>query len=186
MQAAAVILAAGTSTRFGSPKQVARIGVRTMLEAVIDVARRAGLEPIVVVTPPGLGVPGDVVPVINDQPEAGMSRSLRMGLANVPAEAAAAVILLGDQPMVAPEMIGSLLAEARRSDRPVVAVHSDGHLGPPVVLARAAFALADGATGDEGLRGVLEGHPELVSIVAVDQHAVDVDVPADLERLRER
>ena len=98
MQVAAIILAAGAATRFGSPKQLARIGERTMLESVVDLARRTELRPILVVVPPGLAVPADVVPVVNGEPAAGLSRSLRMGLAAVPAEVGAAVILLGDQP----------------------------------------------------------------------------------------
>jgi CTP:molybdopterin cytidylyltransferase MocA len=186
MQAAAVILAAGTSTRFGSPKQLAPIGGGTMLDAVIEVARASGLRPILAVVPRGIGVAGDVVPVPNDAPHQGLSHSLRLGLAALHADVDAAVILLGDQPTLDPETVGALLAEARRTDRPVVAAHADRHIGPPIVLARTAFTLADEATGDEGLRGVLERHPELVSIIEVGRHAPDVDTPADLEALRRR
>ena len=52
MKTAAVILAAGASTRFGSPKQLARIGGRTLLEQVVATARAAGLDPVVAVVPP--------------------------------------------------------------------------------------------------------------------------------------
>ena len=62
MQVAAVILAAGASTRFGSPKHEVRIGGRTMLEHVTDAARAAGLTPLVAVVPPDREVPGDVMP----------------------------------------------------------------------------------------------------------------------------
>ena len=98
MRIAAVVLAAGASTRFGSPKQLARIGDRTMLASVIDIAREAELAPILVVIAPGIPVPPEVVPIVNAQPEAGLSRSLRMGIAALPPDVDAAVILLGDQP----------------------------------------------------------------------------------------
>ena len=98
MRIAAVILAAGASTRFGSPKQLARIGDRTMLGSVIDTAREANLAPILVVVSPGIPLPPDVVPIVNAQPEAGLSRSLRMGIAALSPDVDAAVILLGDQP----------------------------------------------------------------------------------------
>ena len=124
MQTAAVILAAGASTRFGSPKQAARIGERTMLEAVVAVADAAGLHPVIAVVPSGVAVPRNVVPVINDDPGAGMSRSLRLGLAAVPPDADAAVILLGDQPTLDPSVIGRLLAD--EGARPVVAAHAEG------------------------------------------------------------
>ena len=182
MRIAALILAAGASRRFGSPKQLARIGDRTMLATVIDVARRAGLAPILAVVPPGIGVAPDVVPVANDQPSAGMSRSLRMGLAAIPADVEAAVILLGDQPTLPVETIRALLGAAR-SDRPVTAVRAEGRIGPPILIRRDAFGLAQEAIGDEGLRSILTDHPELVTAVELQAHLPDVDTPADLERL---
>ena len=181
MQTAAVILAAGASTRYGSPKLAARIGERTMLEAVVAVADAAGLHPVIAVVPSGAQVPSSVLSAVNDDPAAGMSRSLRIGLAAVPPHADAAVILLGDQPTLDSSVIGRLLAD--KGVRPVVAAHAEGRIGPPVLIRRAAFWLADDATGDDGLRIVLAGHPELVTRVPVASHAPDIDTPADLERL---
>jgi molybdenum cofactor cytidylyltransferase len=182
MRIAAVILAAGTSTRFGSPKQLARIGDRTMLESVIAVARDAGLHPIIAVVPPGFAVPPDVVPVINDEPSAGISRSLQLGIRALPQDADGALILLGDQPTMAVEAIHTVVGA--RSGRPLVAARADGHLAPPVLLMPEAFGFVDEATGDVGLAPILANHPELVTAVDVDEHAPDVDRPADLGRLR--
>ena len=81
MSTAAVILAAGASKRFGSPKQLARIGGRTLVERAVDTARAADLSPVIVVIPPGIAVPAGVETVVNDDPSAGQSRSLRLGLA---------------------------------------------------------------------------------------------------------
>lgn len=181
MRVAAVILAAGSSTRFGSPKQLARIGDVTMLVAVCEVARAAGLEPVIAVVPRWLAVPPDVVPVINDAPEDGLSRSLRLGLATVPDEATAALILLGDQPTVPAAVIADILHA--RGERPIVAASAAGLLGPPVLLERNAFGMAEAMTGDEGLRSLIRGNPHLVTPVEVGEHAVDVDTLADLGRL---
>jgi len=183
MGTSAVILAAGASTRFGSAKQKARIGDRTMLEHVVAIARAAGLHPVIAVVPPGLAVTPAVVPVINDAPSAGLSRSLRLGLAAVPPESDAAVVLLGDQPTLSAETLGAILAVTGDERKPIVAASAHGRLGPPVLLRREAFALADGAVGDEGLRSVLGAHPELVTTVEVGAHAPDVDTPADLAAL---
>jgi CTP:molybdopterin cytidylyltransferase MocA len=179
---AAVILAAGASSRFGSPKQVAQIGDRTMLEAVIKLARQAELAPIIAVVPPGLAVPADVVPVVNDAPRDGLSRSLRLGLRAVPPEVEGALILLGDQPTLERGAIGAVL-HAPRGGRPVIAARAEGRLAPPILVLRDAFGLADEAVGDAGLGPVLAAHPELVAAVDVGRHAPDVDIPADLARL---
>ena len=182
MRVAAVVLAAGASTRFGSPKQLARLGDRTMLESVIEVARAATLRPIVAVVAPGIAVPADVVPVVNTHPAAGLSRSLRMGIAALSEDVDAAVILLGDQPTLSANTVRAVMGAAP-GDRPVVAARADGRLGPPVLLMRGAFGLASGATGDEGLRSILIDHPELVTPVDIGEHVPDVDTPADLGAL---
>jgi len=183
MQVAAVILAAGASSRFGRPKQLAPLGTATMLFAVCDLAHRAGLRPVIAVVPPGIAVPPDVVAEVNPEPAAGLSRSLRLGLAAVPAELDAAVVLLGDQPTLPISTIRALLETS--SDRPIIASSADGRLAPPVLLRRTAFGLADDAVGDEGLRSVLDRHPGLVANVEVAAHPPDVDTPMDLESLGE-
>lgn len=98
MKVAAVILAAGASTRFGSTKQLASLGTGTMLSAVSGIAHRAGLEPVIAVVPLGMAVPSDVIAEVNPRPAAGLSHSLRLGLAAVPAEVDAAVILSAINP----------------------------------------------------------------------------------------
>jgi CTP:molybdopterin cytidylyltransferase MocA len=182
MRIAAVVLAAGASTRFGSPKQLARLGDRTMLESVIEVARAASLGPIIAVVAPRIAVPADVVPVVNTDPAAGLSRSLGMGITALSPDVDAAVILLGDQPTLSVDTVRAVMGAAS-SDRLVLAARADGHLGPPVLLMRDAFRLAEEATGDEGLRSILADHPELVTPVEVGEHAPDVDTPADLDVL---
>ncbi|MCA1587557.1 MAG: nucleotidyltransferase family protein [Chloroflexi bacterium] len=184
MGTAAVILAAGASTRFGSPKQVARFGQGTMLDRVVAVASTSGLAPIVVVVPSWLEPPTSATAVVNDQPDEGLSRSVRLGIDAVPADVDAAVILLGDQPMVSPSWINRLRANAS-GDRPVVAMQAEGRIGPPVLLRRKAFHLATEMSGDAGLAPVLARHPELVAHIDVAAHAPDVDTPEDLDRLGE-
>ena len=182
MQAAAVVLAAGSSSRFGSRKQLALIAGDTMLERVIGRARDAGLAPIVAVVPRDLAVPGDVIAVPNDAPDEGMSRSLRLGFAALPAAVDAAVVLLGDQPTMTVESISRVLAAARYG-WPVVAASANGRLAPPILVLRAGFGLVDEAEGDTGLAPVLARHPDLVTRVEVGEHPPDVDVPADLVAL---
>jgi CTP:molybdopterin cytidylyltransferase MocA len=182
MGIAAVILAAGASTRFGSPKPAARIGSRTLVQIVVDIATAAGLSPVIVVAPSTLEVPGNAEAVRNDAPEQGMSRSLRMGIAAVPPDADAAVILLADQPTVDVDHLHAL--DGWRGGTPVVATRSDGVLGPPVLLERKGFELVEKVGGDAGLRGLLRANSSLVT--AVDHPTVpDVDTADDLHRITE-
>ncbi len=178
---AAVILAAGAATRFGRPKQLTRVGEGTLLEAVVAIARAAGLGPIVAVVPGWLTVPAGVIRVPNDEPERGISRSLQLGIAAVPPEVDAAMVLLGDQPTLPVASVQGLLAA--RGSRAVVAASFDGLILPPVLLERSAFEIVEGLGGDIGLRELIRDQPTLVATVALDAPPVDVDTPADLELL---
>ncbi len=182
---AAIVLAAGRSRRFGSAKQLARLEGRTLLEHVLERAFTAGLRPIVAVVPVWLTRPASADAALtwvrNPYPERGMSHSLRLGLAALPEEVGAAVVLLGDQPTVEPRAIRAVLAG--RGDRPIVAAFAAGHPAPPVLLEREAFALARALEGDVGMRELIAAHPELVRQVPVAAHAPDLDRPADLAAL---
>lgn len=178
---AAVILAAGASTRFGSPKALARVGSRTMLGAVADAATGAGLTPVLVVAPTGMPAPQTVTVVPNDSPHQGLSRSLQLGLAAVPPDSDAAIVLLADQPTVGVRLLRQILG--RRGATLVVATETDGRAGPPVLLERRAFGLADEMSGDVGLRDWLRAHPDEVTAVEASEPIPDVDEPADMERI---
>lgn len=182
MSIAAVILAAGAAIRFGSPKVAARIGSRTMVEVVVDTATAAGLSPVIVVAPTFVGIPETALAVRNDAPEQGMSRSLRLGIAAVPADAEAAIVLLADQPTVTVEHLRGL--DGWRGGTPVVATRAGGVLGPPVLLEREAFAFVEAIGGDAGLRDLLRADP--TKVTAVDHAPVpDIDTPEDLAAVTE-
>ena len=180
---AAVILGAGLGRRFGGPKAAAQLHGRTLLAHVVDVARQAGLDPVIAVIPTATPVPADVTPIVNPDPERGLSSSLRLGIGAVP-RGQAALVLLVDQPTVAPASISAVLTA--RGARPILAAQAGGRLAPPVLLEPEAFPVVAGLTGDIGLREVFRQNPELVQAVPVTAHAPDVDTPGDLECLEAR
>jgi molybdenum cofactor cytidylyltransferase len=179
----AVILAAGMSRRYGSPKQLAVIGGRMLLEHAIDAALAAELAPVIAVVPVWLPRPasldaGRLRWIRNPFPERGMSLSLRLGFGALEDRVAAAIVFLGDQPGVAPSTIAGILAA--RDERPVVAAEAGGVMAPPVLVERSHFQLVGGLSGDIGLRGWLAANPDLVQGVMVSNHPPDVDTPDDL------
>jgi CTP:molybdopterin cytidylyltransferase MocA len=183
---AAVVLAAGESRRFGSPKQLARMGERTLLEHVLEIARTAGLDPVVAVVPVWLSRPAAMDDerlrwVRNPHPERGMSHSLQLGFAALPTDVGAAVILLGDQPTVGPATIHRLLLA--RGGRPLVATRVAERLAAPLLVERSHFGVVEQPRGDIGLREVLAAHPEWVLPVEADGALPDVDSPDDLARI---
>jgi molybdenum cofactor cytidylyltransferase len=182
----AVILAAGASRRYGSPKQLVIVDGRTLLEHAIDSAMEVGLAPVVAVVPVWLSRPARLSDerlrwIRNPFPERGMSLSLRLGIDALGDDVEAAVILLGDQPRLPAGSIAAILAA--RGERPVVASAADGILAPPILLERSHFHLVDGLSGDVGLRQILLADPDLVRAVPVAAHAPDVDTPDDLGRI---
>ena len=168
---AAVVLAAGASTRFGAPKQ------RLLLPAVLQRVRAAGLDEVVVV----LGAhEADVgaATVLCPEWERGPGASLRCGLAALGAEVDAAVVVLADGPELSPTAVRRVIAAWRHSAEPVVAASYGGVRGHPLVLARPAW----GDIPDEGLRA---REPVLVPCDDLGSPG-DVDRPSDLpERFRE-
>jgi CTP:molybdopterin cytidylyltransferase MocA len=194
VRVAAVVLAAGAASRFGSPKALARLEDRPILEHVLDAVREAGIEQIVVV----LGTAADEIEegirwlderlVRNPDPRF-LSSSLQVGVdaaAALEPPPRAVVIVLGDQPRTRPEVIRALVVAARASEEPVVVPrYTDGGGTNPVLLKADAFELVDEATGDRGLGPVLEANADLVLEVPVPGSNPDIDTPEDLQRLSE-
>jgi molybdenum cofactor cytidylyltransferase len=181
----AVVLAAGASRRYGSPKQLVVVDGRTLLEHAIASAFVAGLEPVVAVVPVWLSRPASLGDprlhwIRNAFPERGLSLSLRIGIEAIAGEVSAVVILLGDQPRIAASTINEIVDA--RGERPLVAAEADGVLAPPVLVERTHLHLFDGLVGDIGLREILRQRPDLVTSVPVAGHAPDIDTPADLDR----
>ena len=150
MNVGAVVLAAGAGTRFGGGKLRARLDGRPLVRHVIDAAVAAGLDPVVVVVPPGDGLAGiDLSParaVANPVPEEGLSSSVRLGLRALEGDAVdAAVILLADQPRVRPDVIERLVADAvRRPETPfIVPRYRDDGAPNPILARRSTWRLAD-------------------------------------------
>jgi molybdenum cofactor cytidylyltransferase len=192
MNVAAIVLAAGASSRFGSPKALALLEGRPLLEHVLDAVRTAGIEEIVVVLGHAAQEIEDGIDwlsehrVRNPDPRY-LSGSLQIGLAaalDIEPPVKGVVVVLGDQPRTRPEVIRALIAAGRSGDRPVIVPrYADGGGANPVLLRADGFGLVDEASGDRGLGPLLSSDPDLVLEVPVSGSNPDIDHPVDLAEL---
>lgn len=188
---AAVVLAAGRAVRMGAPKMLLPLAGRTLLAHVIAAAQASQCEAVFVVA----GAHAEVVRreaealgaqlVFNPHYDEGMGTSLAAGIAALPAECEAAVVLLGDQPRVSGAAIDRLIAAYRETRKPIVVSRYGEVAGAPTLIARALFADAVTLTGDVGGRVLATRYPDRVAQVSLGvEEAWDVDTPEDLARLR--
>jgi CTP:molybdopterin cytidylyltransferase MocA len=163
---AAIVLAAGEASRFGSPKQ------RILLPHVVERVRAASVDEIVVVAGAYDLDPDDDVRIVNcPEWHAGPGASLRCGVSALGDDVEAAVVVLADGPQLSPAAVDRVVGEWRRTDE-VVAAAYEGARGHPLVLGRADWK----DIPDEGLRD------RPVRLVPCDDLGSpgDVDTPADL------
>ena len=188
---AGLVPAAGASRRLGQDKRRLPFGGATLLEATVDVLRRAGFRPLLVVLEPASpcrALPGlaDVIIAENAAPERGMLSSIREGLRALPAEVSGAAVLPGDHPRVSVEAAGALLERFREREAGLLVPSYGGLRGHPLLLARRLFAAACACDDAVGLRQLLELRAAELEVLELPAGRAeeDVDVPADLERLR--
>jgi molybdenum cofactor cytidylyltransferase len=159
---AGVLLAAGSSSRMGGPnKLLLELEGESLLRRAAKRALAAGLDPVVVV----LGHDAErvrndlaglhVLPVVNMEYARGVNGSLRTGIAAVPEDASAAIVLLADMPFVTEEMLRAVAARFRESEAPLVVSEYEGAQAPPTLYERSLFpeilALGDGEGGGKAV-----------------------------------
>lgn len=188
-----IILAAGSSRRFGDDKRRIQFASgRTVLQEVIDTATRV-LDHVVVVLRFGdQPYLDELEEQINTEgveyfraPDSarGMAHSLSNAI-HEKRDWDAAMIMLADMPYVKPETLRAVLDayNANESNEPIVLPARDGKTGHPVIFSNVYFEEIGRLEGDVGARAVIDAHPDKVITVAVDDPGIfrDIDTPADL------
>lgn len=187
---AAVVLAAGSSTRMGRNKLLLELGGETLVRRAVRSAAEAGLDEVVVV----LGheeprVRAELAglactPVVNPDHAEGAGTSVHAGVRRL-ADADAMVFVLADMPFVTAEMIATLV-ERYREARPLLVVSRYGAVqAPPTLYDRALFDELLRIPGERGAKEVARRHErEAVAVMWPESARRDIDVPADYERAR--
>jgi molybdenum cofactor cytidylyltransferase len=188
-----IILAAGASTRMGTPKQLLAYRGCTLIRHMAEVAIASYCKPIAVV----LGANAERIKpeisqlpikiVENQQWEEGMSTSIRVGLEALLAmnpNLDAVAIALCDQPLVSSPTLERIVEAYHLTGKPIIASEYSGTLGVPALFNRTLFSELMTLKSTEGAKKLIKKHIHEVFSVPFSEGAIDIDTPKDYEQLQ--
>ncbi len=189
-----ILLAAGASSRLGTPKQLLAYAGQTLLQYSLQVAKDSVAGPIVVV----LGAQADTIKsevnntdvhiVVNEDWSEGMASSIRYGVkalleSNPGIEGA--ILMVCDQPYVTASVLKELIAAHQKTGKPIITCGYAHTYGPPTLFHKSMFSELLQLQGDVGARSILGKHTDQVEIISFPEGTVDIDTPADYQKLSE-
>ncbi len=185
---AALVLAAGAGSRFGGGKMLGLWDGKPLVRVATEIALAAPVGTVAVVVGEDANRIAVALSDIDDPRlrivhaddwRSGLSASLRVGIASLPADATGVLVFLGDMPRVPPASAAALVA-ALAAGAPAATIGVGGVPGHPVAIGVGLFAAVTALTGDRGARGLLEGVEGVVDLPGTPGNLFDVDVRADL------
>jgi len=191
-----ILLAAGESTRMGSPKQLLVIEGDVLIDRILRLLLSAPLHELIVV----LGHQADMVReaitvddrrvhfTVNEEFRSGMSSSVRKGMACIDAGAEGVLIALVDHPWIQPATVSALISAWAKSGRGIAIPRHGERRGHPVIFSSRYFNELRELSGAPGARAIVHRHADDILEVPTGDEGVlfDVDTPGDLALLKER
>ncbi len=188
---AAALLAAGSSSRFGSTKQLAELDGVPLVRRAVATARDAFGPRILTVIGHEAGAviraqgPDAGFAIVNEDFARGMGSSIARAARALSPFADAIVIMLADQPLVSSAHLHDLVATWSGDDHEIVATGFDGTLGPPALFPRGTFDALAASSGDTGARRLFQDDRFSLRTIDFQPAAVDIDSSSDLDAVRE-
>lgn len=185
----AVILAAGSSQRFGSTKQLAVVdGVPLVTRAVQLSESVCEQRSLLVLGKDWSRVHAACEPLagfiaINPNFQSGIASSIRRGVAAIRPHADAMLLMLADQPRIGTSHLKELEACWRASPQSIIASAYADTLGPPIIFPKEDFTALSRLRGDTGAKAILLDNPDRLLTIECEDAAIDIDVVEDLQRL---
>lgn len=193
MKIAALILAAGSSSRMGRTKQLLPWGNTTLLENAVSTAYESGLEEILVV----LGAKANTIKAtldsmpcqitVNSQWEEGLGSSIRKGVSHILASASipdGILIILADQPFVNADYLKKLIHHFKNGDGSIICSNYGKKLGVPAIFESKYFAKLQGLRGDKGAGGIIKNHIHDSYGLEAENITMDLDTHEDYISLK--
>lgn len=188
---AGILLAAGTSSRMGSNKLLFDLNGESVLRSAARRALAGGIDVLLVVLGHQAervrqeldGLPCQIV--LNPSYEQGINTSLKAGVAALPENIQAALVMLSDMPFVTSEMLAGLIARYRSTEAPLVISDYEGVNAPPMLYDRSLFGELLAMTEEGCGRQVVKRHRHEAEVLAWPTTALaDLDVPEDYARVK--
>ncbi|HTD39640.1 MAG TPA: nucleotidyltransferase family protein [Mucilaginibacter sp.] len=188
-----IILAAGQSSRLGKPKQLLRYQNKTLLQHVIDTAKRSLAQSVIVVLGCGIDAILNVTDTTglyvakNEDWQSGMASTIRCGitaLQNEDPTADAAILMVCDQPFVTAGLLNSLIEKQNETSRPIVASKYNDTLGTPALFHERFFPQLTDLKGDTGAKKIMMQNADLLASVPFLNGGIDIDTLDDYEALK--
>lgn len=185
-----VVLAAGTASRFGSPKPLALLDGQSLLKrAVATITDALSSPPVAVLGHEWQRVAADLESdgfyIVNDAYVDGMASSIAAAARAAAGRADALLITLCDQPLISAQHLRIMLQAHSGAADDIVATGYGDAIGPPVLFGKACFAKLQALAGADGAKSLLQDPEYSLQVIHNTSAAVDIDTPADLSAVQE-
>jgi molybdenum cofactor cytidylyltransferase len=192
MSVGIIILAAGSSSRLGQPKQLIIVEGKSLLKKTTEAALDSGAHPIMVVLGNQAPTHKKVIEappvsiVINEDWSNGMGSSLKAGMQSLLKdypETEAIIISVCDQPYLTAHHFKKLISVYSNTASEVVTSHYKGTNGVPALFSKSLFQKLLQLEDEEGARKIIQHHKGTIALVPFEKGEIDIDTPEDLKYL---
>jgi molybdenum cofactor cytidylyltransferase len=191
MNISILILAAGSSSRLGQPKQLVTFEGKTLIERITQTALSVSEQILVVLgansnlIKPKLEVFSTQINIIeNPNWQAGMGTSISLGVEYLAPKSDGIIILLTDQPLISQVLLQKMVQTFAEKNYPIVACDYGNQLGVPILFDKCFFQELKNLQGEQGAKSFLKKYSDKITSIEFKDGFFDIDTPEDLQKLK--